>query len=83
MIEVRYMTTTNCNGRGSRVCLDEIVARNASIHLEDLGTSWMLIVAKDRAVAHFNLPKGEAKRFDAVLTEEDGCRVTVDGKEKA
>lgn len=76
------MTQRNVNGNGARVCLDEIVARDATVHLEDLGQAWMLIIESGGAIAHFNLPKRETKRFDAMPMEVIAVdKFTVDGKE--
>lgn len=81
MIEVRYMTTNHVNGRGSRVCLDEVVAHGGSVHIEDLGRSWSVrIDAPGKATFHADLPKSEHIAGDALVREVNRCNVTVDGE---
>lgn len=83
MIELRYMTTTTVNRRGSRMAIDEIVGRSVDVHLEDCGTSWMLVVIGGGGQLHLTLPKSEHKKGDALLFEQTGSiRVTRDGREE-
>lgn len=53
--------------------LDELVATGATVHLEHLGGSWMLIVETPSARAHL-----EIKSSFAVVVETEGLALLLD-----